>query len=1806
MSVDIEAIGVEFDTTGLDRGTDAYNRNEQASKRTADSADKLIEKLQKQAATYNMTNAEVRRYEASQVKATAAQRAAIEAHLKQIEALERQAEAQKRAGESMFTSFLKAELVTETIKGVVSALGALYDRVVKGAADLDDFAERTGQSVEELSKMQQVAFISGQSFDNVVMAADRLSRGLSKADDETKGVGKALDYLNINARNTDGTLKNSGVLMREVAMALQQYEDGAGKAAIAQALFGRSGTALLPYLNDLAQAGEINANVTKEQASMAEEYEKQQRRTQLAVENYVRVLTLDLLPYVSATKIAFLEGAKALFGYQDQQGKVTDGSKLLIDIFRATAMGAARTVETFIMLYKGAMAVAGSFKAVWADIKLSAQNATPAQLAKNLVTGELFKQLEERNKVVAEANQRYVDLWNYNGSAISDAVAKAFDAEDLKREAKRLEAAYGGALDDISSTGRKKVAEFDASADKVDKGAKKIAKEMAEQNKLIAESAGLLPSFAEDWARLARMYDSGRISLDFLIEAQKKLLDKQPAMKKAAEERKEAQKAENKVLEEAQKAQQKLFDEVYKHVDKLDDEIEKTKLHNSEIGKTKEEVGQLEAARLEETAAQKERIATLMEDIDWSGELSKAYRAEAERLRELAALKRQGGALAQQVEEQKKQQEEYNKFVEGIDKTFHDGWMAMLQKGGDGWRDWLKSLKNSFKTLVADEIYKMFLKPIVLNFVQSIAGGLGGTLGSVASAASGASGLGNIGSLAGIAGSAGAFGSGVMSGLTAWGAEGSVMGVVGSAMNGSLFAGGIANGLGVLAGALGPIALGVMAIASIIKDRGGPKETSTFNYATQGTQGEGATAIAQMMKEQVANMGKAFGLALDNVNLGIHYAKDPQGTAQTQFDVTTYDGYSRGSRMGTTENVGRSDEEFQKAVAEETTRLVLHELQVGLQGLAGDFLRGVNLSAPLDEINSAITKALNYQNVTKFFELIGGGWSDLKSLGVEMVSTITQALGGYDAVTAQATKFYDLFFTEEEKRNAATAQMNSVFAQAGIVVPATREAYRALLQTQDLTTESGRATAKVLLENADAFATLHPVLQASASGVVGLSQGLLDAVTALRTPARSLEEVAQHIVAMENEADQLNIQLLESQGKYAEAAAYRRAEETAGMNEWELAIYDYQQGVREAIEAQNELNEARARELSVTQSLTDRTTQLQIELLRAQGKGSEADALQRTFDTKDMTDAQKAIYDYNVSLQKQIDGLGGATTAVRNFMDSLQERTGSLQVELLRSQNRGTEADALQRTIDTKDMTAAEIAVYDYNVSLQKLIDTNREAARQAEEQARQQEAVTKGLNTETARLNIELLRAKGLTDAAAEAQRALDTEGMTPAQIAIYDYNQSLKAQIDALQGVVPAVDGVSEALARLVSEQKSLEVQLLEAQGKTAEARAAQRALDIVGLTAAEVAQYDYNQSLKDQIQTALEAAQATRDQLAAEEALTQQRKNLEMQLLEAQGNTSAIRELQLAALDPSLHDLQKEIWATQDASKAAAEAEANRQKALQAAEQAAQEAEQKALAVARERAGIQKQIWELEGNTAALRQAELDALDPANRALMKQYYTLLDQKKASDEAAAAAQKLADSWASTTKAVEDQIRKLRGLDKATNDPLAMAANQARFALLVAAGKAGDVNAAKEAASLAEIISQQAAMTSHNFAEQQAVDLTLAASLENMRNYTQMYVTGANAGTAAAPGTGTTAPSQGALTQVLSQPVQGTNPASTVMQTAQQAQRVRDPSVSNALSSMASEINKLNTRLSDLLRRTVRTNEKWDRQGMPPERSTG
>ena len=103
---------------------------------------------------------------------------------------------------------------------------------------------RTGFGTEALSKLRFAAEQSGASLETVELGAKRMASVLLDAELGLKTSLDALELLNLSLADFEGLKPEEQFL--KFADALSKVEDDSRRAALAQDIFGRSGTELLP------------------------------------------------------------------------------------------------------------------------------------------------------------------------------------------------------------------------------------------------------------------------------------------------------------------------------------------------------------------------------------------------------------------------------------------------------------------------------------------------------------------------------------------------------------------------------------------------------------------------------------------------------------------------------------------------------------------------------------------------------------------------------------------------------------------------------------------------------------------------------------------------------------------------------------------------------------------------------------------------------------------------------------------------------------------------------------------------------------------------------------------------------------------------------------------------------------------------------------------------------------------------------------------------------------------------------------------------------------------------------------------------------------------------------------------------------------------------------------------------------------------------------------------------------------------------------------------------------------------------
>jgi hypothetical protein len=181
------------------------------------------------------------------------------------------------------------------IAAALSVAGvATFVRSTVNAIDaLNDASDATGATVEQLSALEDVARRNGGTLDDVSGILVKFNQVLKEADGKN-GVSVALKAIGVEA--SELRRLDPAEALQRTAVALAGFADDGNKARIVQELFGKSIRQAAPFLKDLAEAGQLNASVTAEQAAAAEQFNKRLAELQTSASSLGRTLVGGVLP----------------------------------------------------------------------------------------------------------------------------------------------------------------------------------------------------------------------------------------------------------------------------------------------------------------------------------------------------------------------------------------------------------------------------------------------------------------------------------------------------------------------------------------------------------------------------------------------------------------------------------------------------------------------------------------------------------------------------------------------------------------------------------------------------------------------------------------------------------------------------------------------------------------------------------------------------------------------------------------------------------------------------------------------------------------------------------------------------------------------------------------------------------------------------------------------------------------------------------------------------------------------------------------------------------------------------------------------------------------------------------------------------------------------------------------------------------------------------------------------------------------------------------------------------------------------
>ncbi len=972
------------------------------------------------------------------------------------------------------------------------AFAAYANRVVDTLATIDDAAQKTGSSVENLSRIEKTARAFGANFGDIDAALVKLARGIATVDDESNQTNQALRALGLSSRDAAGNLRDPSEVLIEIAKRLQNYQDGANKSAIVTDLFGKSGANLLPVLNDLAENVDKFGSVSAASAAQASQFQDQMGLLKGKADEAFTSFSLGLLPALNR-----IAGAM-------------QGSAGGMDIFAAAGRSVGSMLE--FLLVKGS-AVWMLFGNMGDAIGTRAQQLIAVVKGDFHEVGQLQKNLDnEIGKRIAE-HQHYVSTILGGNKQIEKSVASVkpqlnyLSGTEKTTAASAYERATKAANDYINKLREETEAVgLNAVQARLLAAAREAAKAPLE-----SQRAAIMES-AQAWALATQAQEESVAAAKALEAEEKKRLDGYDALVTADEKALQSLKEKNDLLEFGAGAV-------------------------AAMGQA-----DLQAALDRAWAADNIDI-NVIAMLERRLELSKQLAAEATR----------GEALTAAKEAAKAASDAWQHTARDINRSLTDALLRGFESGKTFAQNLRDTLVHMFQTTILRPVIDLAMAPVSrgMSGVMGTLGFPGTGIAGTGSAAGNSFNLMNIasgtkslfsaftGSASSLVTSIGTSAIGQALGLGVAGGSAVGAGVGAGAGAGSAFIGGAGTALGgtgatvaglsgmgsMLAAAAGPLAIAAAAdmIFRLIAGNKTIKGAEALTYVPvigplinalfgMGPKKLGPSELTgtfsntgfdgQFEADWTRKGGLfAFGKKKGRRGLGI--------SAEQDAALDALVGDISGAFLALTKTTGDAGRTlagwtFQVKQAIETEEQQA-ELTKNLSNSIGEKLipeltliqqKGEELA------DTAARASAEFTLVNSILDLTGKTLSvaGLASLGLR--DSLVQLLGGIDNAGSALQPFFENFYSEAERVASTGRLMNAELNKLGITtIPTTREQFRALVEAQDLNTEAGQKMFAALIQIAPAFVTVTDAISKAADEAAAEAKRIADSIQLLTTDA---------------------------------------------------------------------------------------------------------------------------------------------------------------------------------------------------------------------------------------------------------------------------------------------------------------------------------------------------------------------------------------------------------------------------------------------------------------------------------------------------------------------------------------------------------------------------------------------------------------------------------------------------------------------------------------------------------------------------------
>jgi len=188
---------------------------------------------------------------------------------------------------------------------IVGSLIAITVKTAQAGDQIAKMAKRTGFATETLSELKHAADLSGTSLESLESSIKRMQRSILNAADGLSTTVRAFDRLGLSIDDVMGLDPEEQFYV--LAKAIADLEDPTLRAAVAQEIFGRAGTDLLPMLSEGSEglermrqeAHELGVVFDEEAAKKAEEFTDAVTRLKTSLQKVGAEIGMELMPILT-------------------------------------------------------------------------------------------------------------------------------------------------------------------------------------------------------------------------------------------------------------------------------------------------------------------------------------------------------------------------------------------------------------------------------------------------------------------------------------------------------------------------------------------------------------------------------------------------------------------------------------------------------------------------------------------------------------------------------------------------------------------------------------------------------------------------------------------------------------------------------------------------------------------------------------------------------------------------------------------------------------------------------------------------------------------------------------------------------------------------------------------------------------------------------------------------------------------------------------------------------------------------------------------------------------------------------------------------------------------------------------------------------------------------------------------------------------------------------------------------------------------------------------------------------------------